>query len=139
MSKSRKSCDCALVVLSRDYAKVWDSGMGSSIHSTTIYEPRVGHGYARSANKFLNGWSRHSLDPVFAEKIYERVVGLEKISLVGAGRGHTKTLRHFVRYVTDTHPEIAGHLEVISSRNAEKIVKKELLAIIASECDCRKL
>ena len=116
MSKSKGGCECALVILSREYAKVWEISPDQRSKSTTIYEPYISHGYAKSANKFLSGWAKHSLDPVFAEKIYRHLEGMEKISVVGAGKHREKTVRQFIDYLEGLHPEAANRVEILPIR-----------------------
>lgn len=129
MSNGIKTGSKVFIALSRTHAKIWENEFEPHSKPISIVEPSSDHKYNKVVDQFLDGRTKYKLDPHYAEKISAHLVGIDKIYLVGGGKGKASAMKNFVTFLEERHPEISSHVHQTLDIDEENFSDPEMLAL----------
>ena len=100
----------ALVVVTRDEAKIWRHGIGPRDLPEVVNPPvEVDHRHVRTG-QFHHGHDTSHYFPEYFEAIAQMIREYEVILLFGHGSGKGSTAEQFVEYLHRKHPQLANRI-----------------------------
>ena len=117
------------VVLSRTETKIWKEHFEPGTLPHSFAEEFVNKDRKKMMNQFLSGRNRSKLDPNFAEKVAQELIGFDRIYLAGGGKGKASAVHNLATFLKEHHHLIAENIHGIEEIDASNMSDGELLAI----------
>lgn len=129
MSKEKFANHKVFVVLSRTQTKIWKENFEPGTLPHSFAEEYINKDYRKTMNQFFSGRNRSKLDPAFAEKVAQELVGFERIYLAGGGKGKASAVHNLAIFLKEHHHLIAENIHGIEDIDASNMSDGELLAV----------
>jgi len=129
MNKESSPSHKVFVVLSRTETKIWKENFEPGTLPHSFAEEYVNKDYKKTMNQFFSGRNRSKLDPAFAEKVAQELIGFDRIYLAGGGKGKASAVHNFATFLQNRHHLIAEHIHGIEDVDASNMSDGELLAV----------
>lgn len=118
------------VALTRDEAKVWETGVDRDTRPELVRAPseKSRHHHVREAqHQHMHGTDL--TNPAYFESITRAVAGASSILLIGHGKGKANEMLRLTQYWERHHPEVAAKVVGAVDSDLEALTENQVLAL----------
>ncbi len=118
------------VALTRDEARVWETGVGRETRPEVVHAPRekARHHHLRPApHQHMHGTDLTS--PAYFESITAAVASASSILLIGHGKGKANEMLRLTQYWERHHPDVAAKVVGAIDSDLEALTENQVLAL----------